>query len=384
MIKFFPLEDNVLVAAKKRIKNSFSNNVGVVLSLSGGKDSIVLCDLVYKMCKTGEIDKSLLEVVFVDEEAVYPSVEKVMKDWRVKWLSIGVKFTWFAIQCKHFNCFNQLQNDETFICWDETKRDSWVRPMPEFAVTGHPYFYPREETYQSFLKKYCASRIALVGIRVSESFRRRNAIATAKGNNYFYPIYDWFDSDIWLYIKENKLDFPDAYMFMYQIGITKKFLRISQFFSVDTAKSLVQMTEFYPDLFNKILKREPNAYLATLYFDTEMFRKSQKGKVGGIIQEEGDEQIVADSKYYKQEAFKLLNDDSAFTTPTQKKTQRKLKSFLMKFGVQIEGLREAHKYRIYKGAYDTAYGGDPKERSYQALINQLFSFMKMEETRKQQ
>jgi hypothetical protein len=171
-------------------------------------------------------------------------------------------------------------------------------------------------------------------------------------------------------------------MFMYQIGITKKFLRISQFFSVDTAKSLVQMTEFYPDLFNKILKREPNAYLATLYFDTEMFRKSQKSKVGGIIQEEGETPVIADSKYYKQEAFKLLNNNSMFNSPSQKKTQRKLKSFLMKFGVQIEGLKEGHKYRIYKGCYDTAYGGDPKERSYQSILNQLFSFMKMEETRK--
>ena len=62
---------DVVTAAQQRIKNVFSNGVPVYLSFSGGKDSIVLADLTYKLIQAGEIDPSLLTVLFVDEEAIY-------------------------------------------------------------------------------------------------------------------------------------------------------------------------------------------------------------------------------------------------------------------------------------------------------------------------
>ena len=65
---------NVLEASKMRIKNVFSNGVPVNLSTSGGKDSIVLCSLIYDLIVEGEIDPKLLTVNFVDEEAVYDCV----------------------------------------------------------------------------------------------------------------------------------------------------------------------------------------------------------------------------------------------------------------------------------------------------------------------
>ena len=376
MIKKFNLGVDVLTIAKQRIINSFKNKQDVTLSLSGGKDSIVLSELMYRLAKSGEIDPKRIEVIFVDEEAVYPSVDEVMKSWRIKWLSLGSKFSWFAMEYKHFNCFNLLQNDESFICWDETKKDSWVRPKPTFAISHHPLFTPREQSYQDFLTRYCSGRVNSVGLRVSESFRRRNAIAQSKGNNYVYPIYDWYDSDIWRYIRDSKVEFPDAYLFMYQIGLTKKNLRISQFFSIDTARSLVQMTEFYPELFNKILKREPNAYLATLYWDTEMFRKTEKT----VKPNEDGTVEVRDSNYYKMKIFELLKNNAFFITPSQKDTQKQMKKFFTKHGTIITGLRETHAKRIFQFMYEIAYGGDPKGRSSQALLNQLFHFVKVEET----
>ena len=29
----------------------------------------------------------------------------------------------FCLEVKHYNCFNELSNDETFICWDRYKKD---------------------------------------------------------------------------------------------------------------------------------------------------------------------------------------------------------------------------------------------------------------------
>ena len=70
------------------------------------------------------------------------------------------------------------------------------------------------------------------------------------------------------------VDIPEIYLFLWQSGTRKGQLRVSQFFSIDTAKSLVKMNEYYPDLMERIVRREPNAYLAALYWDSEMFGRS--------------------------------------------------------------------------------------------------------------
>lgn len=38
------------------------------------------------------------------------------------------------------------------------------------------------------------------------------------------------------------------------------------------------MNEYYPDLMERIIRREPNAYLAALYWDSEMFGRSSKNR----------------------------------------------------------------------------------------------------------
>lgn len=48
-VKRISSDIDVVTAARQRIKNVFSNGVPVYLSFSGGKDSIVLADLTYKL-----------------------------------------------------------------------------------------------------------------------------------------------------------------------------------------------------------------------------------------------------------------------------------------------------------------------------------------------
>lgn len=57
---------DVVTMAKIRIKNIFKTASRIELSVSGGKDSICLNDLIFKMCQSGEIDKSKLIVDFID------------------------------------------------------------------------------------------------------------------------------------------------------------------------------------------------------------------------------------------------------------------------------------------------------------------------------
>jgi predicted phosphoadenosine phosphosulfate sulfurtransferase len=183
------LATDVLTAAKTRIRNLFSNGLPVYMSFSGGKDSLVLADVTAKLIQAGDIDPSQLRVQFIDEEAIFPCVEQIVKDWRTKFMLMGARFEWFCLEVKHFSCLNQLENDETFICWDRYKQDCWIRTPPPFAIRTHPKFEaskghskkhgPRVDSYQTFL-----SRIDdgphMTGVRVAESIQTARCSAVAR------------------------------------------------------------------------------------------------------------------------------------------------------------------------------------------------------------
>jgi len=335
--------------ARTRIKNVFESVPRVELSISGGKDSICLNNLVFEMCQSGEIDKSKLVVDFIDEEAVYPCIERIVKNMRLQWLSIGVEFRWWCIQVKHYNCFNQLTNDESFICWDETKKDVWIRKMPPFAIKNDPLLNERKDTYQDFMNRKLKNCVSLIGVRASESLQRLYNLANRQSEEKIFPIYDWTDTDVWNYIRERNLDFPDAYKYMYQVGVPLNKLRISQFFSIDTASSLVQMCEFYPELFDKICKREPNAYMAMLYFDTELFRRDKEKK------QKKDEDID-----YKKKLMELLNESWRFESKSMKEVYKDLKRILFRWGPVIE-------MKEYRDLCQAVIAGDPKKRTLRSI-----------------
>lgn len=351
---------NVVEAAKIRIKNAFSNGLPVYLSFSGGKDSLVLSHLIYTLIQEGQIDPSQLTVRFIDEEGIFPCVERTVKEWRKKFLMAGVKFEWYCIEVRHFNCLNELENDESFICWDRYKKDVWIREKPPFAIEHHPLLRPRKDTYQEFLKRIEADGITLIGNRVAESLQRLKNLARTKHKGVLYPIYDWKDSDVWRYIAEHKINFPDVYLYLYQTGITKNRLRISQFFSVDTAGVLVNMNEYYPDLMERVTRREPNAYLVALYWDSEMFRRrtNRRKKL---------ENVTEDNKNYKKELAKLLSDiEGNFNTPHKQFVARCYKNFMLK----VEGIAtEKH----YRDMYESLVAGDPKRRNLRAVYISVFA-----------
>ena len=116
-------------AAENRLRNVFRNGLPVFMSFSGGKDSLCLANVTLELIQRGEIDPHQLTVQFIDEEAIFPCIEKVTMEWRRKFMMVGAKFVWYCMQYRHFNCFNALENDESFICWDETKADRWVRQI---------------------------------------------------------------------------------------------------------------------------------------------------------------------------------------------------------------------------------------------------------------
>jgi len=356
---------DIVKAAEIRIKNVFLNGLPVFMSFSGGKDSLCIAQLILNLVQRGEIDPSQLIVQFIDEEAIFPCIEEKVKEWRKKFLIMGGKFEWYCCEVKHFNCFNDLSNDETFICWDSMKQNVWVRQPPAFAIRTHPLLRPRIDAYQDFLPRTCAGGITITGIRTAESVQRLQNIAsmmkTGKSmtnKHQVFPIYDWIDKDVWLYLLTEHVDIPDIYLYLWQSGTGRGQLRVSQFFSVDTAKSLVKMNEYYPDLMDRVIRREPNAYLAALYWDSEMFgRSSRKRK---------EMEDNTPPKDYKAELIKLFtNMDIYFTTPHKRKIADKYRNFFMSVSTIADE-------KDFKAIYEGLISGDPKSRTFRALYQRVY------------
>lgn len=211
---------DVVTAARIRIKNAFSNGLPVYLSFSGGKDSLCLAEITLDLINSGEIDPSLLTVIFIDEEAIFPCIERTVKKWRQKFMLVGAKFIWYCLEVKHFNCFNSLSEDESFFCWDSTRKDVWVRNIPSFAITDHPMLNKRADDYQAFLHRSCSNGVTLVGVRAYESLQRMQSFARmgeAKmritSNRHFFPLYDWRDADM----KLSPISFVDFFVILYSL-----------------------------------------------------------------------------------------------------------------------------------------------------------------------
>lgn len=260
---------------------------------------------------------------------------------------------------------NQLENDESFICWDAEKQDRWIRRPPPYAIRNHPLLRERIDTYQDFLFKRCKYGLSIIGVRTAESLQRLQNIARIenKANNKsrkkLYPIYDWKDSDVWLYLKENNIEIPDIYLFLWQSGSNKRQMRVSQFFSIDTARSLVKMNEYYPKLLDAIIKREPNAYLAALYWDSEMFGRSSSTRKE---LEQGQEK-----KDYRAELSKMFaNFDTVFDTPHKQAVGKRYRNF---YHSVIDIISDKDVKRLY----ESLLGGDPKLRNFRAIYQNVYS-----------
>lgn len=346
------LNCNVVEAAERRILEAFNNNKTVAMSFSGGKDSICMSDIVVKTMQKYGISFTRLMVIFFDEEAIYPDVEKIVLQWRGKFMSLGAKFYWFCLPIKHYNCCNKLANDESFICWEPGQESVWVRPMPKFAIRNHTAFR-MGMSYQVFSEKIFKDIPQMVGLRMAESLQRRAAISSIRISTFIYPIYDWKDQDVWLYIQRTELQIPVTYIYLYKVGVALNKLRISQFFSIDTIKSLPKVLEFYPELYERILKREPNADLVMLYHETDMFRSSKQ-----------------DRKFDMDKG----KDYKALFIETMKKASIHPEDYP---GYEIAKkiyarTNNATSQKTYQKMYQMLLAGDPKKRSYRILVGDLY------------
>ena len=181
----------------------------------------------------------------------------------------------------------------------------------------------------------------------SSSKTTMDGTTTTGGAFKVFPIYDWKDKDVWLYIKRNDLEIPITYIYLYKCGVTRNKLRISQFFSIDTIRTLPKLLEFYPELYERVIRREPNADMVIMYWNTSMFRNSGQDK---------DFHVEHDWKSKLAEEMK-----KASANPSNYPGYIEAKRLLSNVTNETYA-------KVYQDIYNVLMAGDPKRRAYRAIL----------------
>ena len=175
----------------------------------------------------------------------------------------------------------------------------------------------------------------------------------------FYPIYDWTDVDVWLYIKERGIPFPDIYLRLYEAGVKRNQLRLCAFFGDCGTQGLRWIAETDPQLWERIQRREPNAYLVLLYWDSEMFRRStaKRKKMEGKEPSKDYCALCKDVLFLHPGKYTIAKD--------KLKNISSWKSlFIKSYGFATQ--------KHYKKMYEGLLYGDPKQRILRILWTQIY------------
>src|SRR5690606_14318129 len=137
----------------------------------------------------------------------------------------NIELHWFCGELLLRNAVSDFE--PKWCCWDEEKKQIWVRCKPEYAsdLSQYDFYHPKmefEEFMVLFGKWYSGDKLTagFIGIRADESLHRYRAIVSNKkelthkgykwttriSKNCFniYPIYDWRTEDIWIFHSKNK------------------------------------------------------------------------------------------------------------------------------------------------------------------------------------
>jgi predicted phosphoadenosine phosphosulfate sulfurtransferase len=276
---------NVLAAARERIAYTFDNFERIFISFSGGKDSSVMFHLVMdEAIKRNKV----VGVMLIDFEAQYRATEQHALEMFERYKD-NIELFWICLPIKLRNAASNFE--PVWTCWDEEKKDIWVRDLPKHPnvisdIHYFPFFQPRME-FEEFILLFAdwysagATTAGFIGIRADESLNRFRTIAifdkethggnrwtTGLGGGVFnvYPIYDWKTADIWRYHAKH----PDKphnriYDLMHQAGVKPSQQRLCQPYGDDQRRGLWLYHILEPETWYKLIARVNGANSAALY-----------------------------------------------------------------------------------------------------------------------
>lgn len=277
------LDINTYEAAKQRIEFAFDEFEKLYLSFSAGKDSTVMLHMVIDEAKKRN---QKIGVLLVDLEGQY----KLTIDHAKQMIEEYKDYIDLYWVCLPIHLRNAVSVYEPFWkCWDNERKEDWIRTPPEFAITDpsiFPFFRDGmefEEFVPEFGEWYAQgeSTCCFVGIRSDESLNRYRTIASRtkiryKGKGYttkvtdnvfnHYPIYDWTTEDVWVYHYKNKDRlFNQLYELMHKAGLSIHQQRICQPYGDDQRRGLWLFHLIEPETWAKVVARVNGANSGALY-----------------------------------------------------------------------------------------------------------------------
>ena len=249
------LKQNVYEAFLERLKFIFEEFDNIYISFSGGKDSGLLLNLVLDY-RDRCFPQKALGVFHQDFEAQYTvTTEYVERTFeRIKG---RVEPYWV---CLPMATRTALSSYEMYwYPWDDTRRDAWVREMPqkEYVVnlennpiSTYRYRMHQEDLAKQFGRWYRISHggrktVCLLGIRADESLQRYSGFLNKKfgykGECWISkqfkdvwcasPLYDWSTSDIWHANYRFGYDYNRLYDLYYMAGLKPSQMRVASPFN---------------------------------------------------------------------------------------------------------------------------------------------------------
>lgn len=263
------IDEDVYTMAKRRIKHVVQTFDSVLVSFSGGKDSLATLYLVDEVYKELGIEEKV-KVVFRDEELI---PDDVIQFVTAEAMSGKWDFRYYAIPLESSKLI--LGETYDYIQWDSERE--WVRQPPEFAIRlekGDNRVFNQYEA-DTFICKDEVGRVAIInGIRADESLVRFQSSVMKKNENYILstkdkrikfvrPIYDWTEEDIFIYFY--KAGIPYAPIYNKQMW-NKQRLRVATPLHAESAKQLGKLRTIYPTFYEQILRIFPEVEVQDRYW----------------------------------------------------------------------------------------------------------------------
>ncbi len=284
---------NVYEALQERLRLIFEEFDNIFVSFSGGKDSGLLLNLTldfqqkyYPHKKIGVFHQDFEAQYTVTSEYVERTFERIRD---------AVEPYWVCLPMATRTALSSYQM--YWYPWDDTKQESWCRPMPEHPyvinlqnnpITTYRYRMHQEDLAKQFGRWYRIRHgnkktVCLLGIRADESFQRYSAFINKKYgyngecwiSNQFKdmwtasPLYDWTCNDVWHAYAKFGYDYNKLYDLYHMAGIKPQHMRVASPFNDYAKDSLNLYRVLDPAIWSRLVGRVHGANFGSIYGKTK-------------------------------------------------------------------------------------------------------------------